>query len=143
MKRRALSIASLFVISVGILLIVSSAVHAQKPRKLTSTPKAFQTFYAKFKNAVLRGDKEAVASMTSFPFQYGWDAGDEGTYTKRQFLAKYADIFRGTRKLFSQKNPTLYADNGSFSLVDESDASSYVFARRGTTYRFDSFMVEP
>jgi len=143
MKRRALSIAPLIVMSIGILLTAGSAAHAQKTRKLTSTPKAFQTFYAKFKTAVLRGDKQAVASMTSFPFEYGWDAGDEGTYTRKQFLAKFDDMFRGTHKLFSRSNPTFTVDGKSISLTNEADASGYTFEKKGSTYYFTSFIVEP
>ncbi|MBV9243027.1 MAG: hypothetical protein JO314_13565, partial [Acidobacteria bacterium] len=76
-----------------ILAIGALTASAQKSQRLRSTPRSFQTFYAKFKSAVLRNDKRSVASMTSFPFKYGWDAGDEGTYTRTQFIAKFTRIF--------------------------------------------------
>ena len=120
-----------------------TAASAQTERKLSSTPRAFQTFYAKFKAAVLKGDKNAVASMTSFPFSYGWDAGDEGTYTRTQFLHKYKQILGGTRRLFGQSNPKFYVDGDSFGLTDTSDASHYGFSKKGGKYYFDSIMVEP
>lgn len=81
--------------------------------------------------------------MTSFPFQYGWDAGDEGTYTRRQFLAKYQSILGDTQKLFAQRNPKFYVEGGSYTLTNEEDASHYSFEKRGGSYKFTSIMVEP
>lgn len=131
------------VLSISIVLASAICSPAQTEKRLTSTPKAFQAFYAKFKSAVLRGDRQAVASMTSFPFQYGWDAGDEGTYTRSQFLRKYNDIFRGTRRLFGQANPKFYVDGSSFGLTDTTDASHYGFEKKHGAYFFTSFIVEP
>lgn len=116
---------------------------AQTSRKLSSTPKSFQTLFLKFKTAVARKDRNAVASLTKFPFRYGWDAGDEGTYTRAQFLKKYNDIFGGTARLFAQKNPTFYTEGGSFTLTNNDDASHYTFEKRGSTYVFAAIMVEP
>ena len=127
----------------GILFAGATTAAGQSDRKLTSTPKAFQTFFAAFKSAVIKGDKIAVASMTLFPFEYGWDAGDEGTYTKRQFMSKYQDIFQGTRKLFSQPNPTFFTEGGSYSLTNTADTSHYMFAKSGAKYYFKAFIVEP
>lgn len=141
MKKLRSSIILLFVL--GFVTLFSVSTSAQSSRKLSSTPKAFQTFYAKFKAAVAQKDKKAVAALTKFPFRYGWDAGDEGTYTRGQFLAKYNDIFGGTAKFFAQKNPTFYSENGSFSLTNEEDASHYLFEKRGSTYVFSAIMVEP
>ncbi len=45
----------------------SETANAQE-RRLSSTPKAFQTFYAKFRSAMIKDDKRAVASLTRFPF---------------------------------------------------------------------------
>jgi hypothetical protein len=55
---------ALSVLTSAMLLVGASSANAQTSRRLSATPKAFQTFYAKFKSAVLRGDKQAVASMT-------------------------------------------------------------------------------
>ena len=138
------------ILIISIVLFVSSiaaigvgTVDGQTKRKLSSTPVAFQAFYAKFKAAVIKRDRNAVVSLTRFPFHYGWDAGDEGTYTRSQFLAKFNDIFRGTGKLFAQKNPIFYGENGSYSLTNEADASHYMFEKRGSVYKFNSLVVEP
>jgi len=130
-------------LATSLLFVAATGARAQTSKRLTATPKVFQTFYAKFRRAVLRNDKSAVASMTSFPFEYGWDAGDEGTYSRRQFLAKFNDMFKGTHKLFSRSDPKFYVDGKTFNLTNMSDASHYIFEKKGSTYVFSSFVVEP
>ena len=141
MRSRKLALVALLISAV--IVISTASAEAQTQKRLSSTPKAFQTFYAKFKKAVLSNDKNAVASMTSFPFEYGWDAGDEGTYTRKQFLAKFEDIFGGSHKLFSQSNPSFIVDGKSLSLNNNADASAYTFEKKGGTYYFVSIIVEP
>ncbi len=135
------------VLSVLFILLITvlgtATITAQKNQKLNSTPKAFQIFYGKFRTAVIKSDKKAVISLTRFPFEYGWDAGDEGTYSKIQFIKKYKDIFGGTNKLFAQKDPTFYVERGTFNLTNEEDASHYIFERSGTSYKFTAIIVEP
>jgi|GEM_PF-1491961 len=136
--RRHVSVLLLICISIGV-----SSARAQSPTRLSSTPKTFQSFYAKFRRAVIRGDKQAVASMTTFPFSYGWDAGDEGTYGRRQFLQKFKDIFRGAASLFRRSDPKFTMDATSLVLTNTADASHYVFEKKHGIYHFASFIVEP
>lgn len=124
-------------------IIGSGIANAQKSYRLDSTPKAFQVFYAKFRNAVIKGDKNTIASMTYFPFNYGFDAGDEGTFSKTQFIEKFDDVFAGERKIFAQKNPTFYLEAGTYNLMDENDASHYIFEKKGASYKFTAYVVEP
>ena len=119
------------------------AVSAQASRRLTATPKAFQVFYAKFRKAVVAGDKSTVASLTRFPFEYGYDAGDEGTYSRAQFLKKFNEVFGTDRRFFARTNPTFHVNGASYDLEDDSDASHYVFEKRGTGYQFTSYIAEP
>jgi hypothetical protein len=116
---------------------------AQKNQRLNSTPKAFQAFYAKFRNAVVKGDKNTVASLTRFPFKYGFDAGDEGTFSKTQFLDKFDDFFGRERKIFAQKNPMFYSKAGAYNLTDEYDATHYIFKKKGASYKFTAYIAEP
>jgi hypothetical protein len=75
---------------------------------------------------------------------YGFDAGDEGTFSRAEFLKRFNDIFGGQRKVFALRNPTLYSeDPGSYDLVDQNDASHYVFEKRGATYQFTGYLSEP
>ena len=114
------------------------------PKPLSATPRAFQVFYAKFRKAVIARDKTAIASLTRFPFQYGYDAGDEGTYSKAQFLKQFNKIFGTRRGIFARRNPALYADeDGGFDLNDESDASHFIFEKKGASYQFTAYIAEP
>ena len=133
---------SLFLLAVTLVCSTQFA-FGQTEKKLSSTPKEFQTFYAKFKGAVLRKDRQAVASMTSFPFKYGWDAGDEGTYSRSRFLTNFTRIFGNNQKIFRQANPSFTIDGKSLDLMDEDDASHYGFVKTATGYKFRSIMVEP
>lgn len=121
----------------------SETASAQKKQKLSAAPKAFQIFYAKFRTAVVKGDKKTVATLTGFPFRYGFDAGDEGTFSKTRFIEKFDDIFGGERKIFAQKNPIFYSEAGTFNLTDEDDASHYIFEKKGASYKFTAYLAEP
>lgn len=139
MKTLVLSI-TLFL---SLLAINSERANAQKELRLNSTPKAFQTFYATFRNAVVKRDKNTVASLTQFPFEYGFDAGDEGTFSKTQFIKKFDDFFGGGRKIFAQKNPVFYSEGETYNLTDEWDASHFIFKKKGTSYKFTAYIAEP
>jgi hypothetical protein len=99
----------------------------------------FREFYGKFSTAILKRDRNAVAAMTKFPFKYGYDAGDEGTYTRAQFLRRF-DL--SDHDVFRQKDPTLAFQNGSY-LISSEDAAHYTFDWDGKSYLFTAFMVEP
>jgi hypothetical protein len=118
-------------------------VSAQKSLRVSATPKQFQSFYAKFRTAILRKDKKTIASLTHFPFKWALDAGDSGTYSKAQFLRKFDDLFYPLVGDFRLKNPKLWAADGAFSLSSEEDASHFIFSRKGNTYKFTSYLVEP
>lgn len=119
------------------------AVSAQKNQSLSATPRAFQVFYAKFRKAVVARDKITVASLTRFPFNYGFDAGDEGTFSRTQFLKRFNDFLGGEPGIFARRSPTFYSTAGRFELVDESDASHYIFEKRGAVYQFTAYLSEP
>jgi len=121
----------------------SGTVNAQKRLRLNSTPKAFQIFYAKFKNAVIKRDKKTVVSITQFPFRYGFDAGDEGTFSKAQFIEKFDNFFDEESDIFAQKNPEFYQKAGTYNLTDEFNASHYIFEKKGASYKFTAFIAEP
>jgi len=52
-----------------------------------------QAFWKKFKAAVVKGDKRAVAAMTKFPL--GMPTYQKSVKTKADFLKRYNDIFNG------------------------------------------------
>lgn len=135
-------IAFLTILLAVLFAVGGAAASAQKKQRLNQTPKAFQTFYNKFKNAVVKKDKAAVAALTEFPLKYGFDAGDEGTFTKTQFLERFDDIFGGD-STFLQKNPVLQETDGNYILFIDSEATSYAFDKKGASYKFTGYFVEP
>ena len=124
------------------LLVANGETAFAQEKRLRSTPKVFQTFYAKFRSAMVNGDKKSVALLTQFPFQYGFDAGDEGTLSKAQFTKRFKELFGSYKKLFSQDNPVLSSDAGAFDLTSD-DATHFRFEKKGVSYKFVAMISEP
>ena len=134
--------AVLLIVLVWLLVAANGETAFAQEKRLRSTPKAFQTFYAKFKSAMVKGDKKSVASLTQFPFQYGFDAGDEGTFSKAQFTKKFNELFGEYKDLFAQNNPVFFSEAGVFDLTSD-DATHFRFEKKGASYKFTAMMSEP
>lgn len=128
-----------------VLLITAAApaVLAQKEVRLRQAPAEFQTFYKKFVRAASKRQVSLLATMSHFPFKYGFDAGDEGVWTRRQFVAQAGDILRPVPSVFRQANPRFMTSGGDYTLMDPDNASYYSFKKRGGVYKFVSYIVEP
>jgi hypothetical protein len=121
----------------------SQTTFAQREKRLNSAPAAFRTFFAKFIKAIEKSDKTTVAGMTVFPFRYGFDAGDEGTMTKRQFIRGFNRIFGNSpRRFMTEKNPVFSRDGANYVISTE-DAAHLSFAKSGNTFKFVAYIVEP
>jgi len=122
----------------------SRTASAQEDKRLNSAPQAFKTFFAKFKRAVESRQKLAVASMTEFPFNYGFDAGDEGTMTKTQFIKRFNEVFGNKpRDFMPEKNPYFNIDDDGTYIVSTEDASHWIFVKKGSSFKLSALMVEP
>jgi hypothetical protein len=140
MKRSIL----IFVFAAMMFVAGSQTIVAQQTRRLRESPKAFQTFFAKFKAAVEKSDKTAIAAMTKFPFKYGFDAGDEGTMTREQFVRRFADVFGESPKQFlPEKNPRVRKNKDNSYTVSTEDAAHLLFEPSGGGFKFAALMVEP
>jgi hypothetical protein len=124
--------------------LFSFSASAQTETRLSQCPAKFRTFYAKFKAAVLRNDKNSVVSMTKFPFQWGFDAGDEGKYTQKQFIRNFGRFFDGDpRNIIRERNPLCSRlEKGSIDVTSE-DATHLNFIPSGSGYKFAAYLVEP
>lgn len=129
---------------VGSLMLIAGREAAAQDQRLNSASADFRTFYSKFIAAVHRGDKAAVASMTSFPLIYGFDAGDEGKYTKKDFLKSgFRRMFgRVPRTFLKEKNPVV-SENGTSYTVSTNDATHLIFTKGGKRFFFTDYLVEP
>jgi len=105
---------------------------------------AIDTFWAKFKAAVIKGDKESVAALTQFPV--GMPYGQAAVRTKAQLLKRYRQVFNSeanAAKCFAGAKPetdparpkefTIGCDNGSGEKV-----VIYAFALTKTGWKFKS-----
>jgi hypothetical protein len=137
----------ILVISAVLLLAVLSATAQTKgnaqEKWLKSAPQSFRAFFSVFKNAVEKNDKNQVASMTRFPFKYGFDAGDEGTMSKSEFLKRFREIFGDSPREFLGKNPPFSRGDASSYVVSTDDASHLIFVKSGNTFKFATYIVEP
>ena len=123
-----------------VLLVAALSVTAQvNEKRLSSSPQAFRTFFSGFKRAVARNDKTRIASMTRFPFEYGFDVGDEGTMSRAQFLKRFKEIFGEP----PEKNPLFSrGDDGSY-VVSTEGAAHLIFIKSKGTFKFTAYIVEP
>jgi len=75
----------LFILMLAFLLL--SAVASVAESQQVTTKQTFDAFWAQFKAAVAKNDKEAVAAMTRFPFPFA-----NSEITRDEFIKKYNSI---------------------------------------------------
>jgi len=67
---------------------------------------SIQTFWTKFKAAVIKGDKAAVAQMSQFPIELEY--GVPSVKTSAQLIKRYREVFNGetnAAKCFAESKP--------------------------------------
>lgn len=130
------------VIALLVLIILAVVPFTVAASMQTDTSSA--TFWAKFKAAVIKGDKESVAAMTQFPVSMPY--GQAAVRTKAQLLKRYRQVFNSeanAAKCFADATPetdparpkefTIGCDNGSGVKV-----VIYAFALTKTGWKFKS-----
>jgi hypothetical protein len=134
----------LIVLILTVLVVNNQTLNAQKEKRLNSSPPAFQAFFSKFKTAVRKSDKPGVAAMTLFPFDYGFDAGDEGTMSKAQFIKRFSEIFsKHPKSFFPEKNPLFSRGDDGAYVVSTEDAAHFVFVKKRNIFKLTAYIVEP
>lgn len=51
------------------IVVLSAVTTITQEKKLSSAPASFRAFFATFKRAVIRGEKQKVAGFAKFPFK--------------------------------------------------------------------------
>lgn len=127
-----------------ICLIAVSASMAQG-KKLSSAPASFRTFFASFKRAIIKGDRQKIVSVTKFPFKYAFDAEDDGTMTRSEFIKGFRQNFGSDRAEYMMDRDLTWSrgDDGSYQVSSSADATHWIFVKIGNTYRFTAFYAEP
>ena len=105
MKRTTLNSVKILPLTICLLLSLL-AVRAEEP---PARPESFATFWAGFKSAVAKNDKEAVAAATKFPFME--------QLSKAAFLQQYPSMFtKKVQKCFATAKPVRTEDRDSYSV---------------------------
>lgn len=105
---------------------------------LTTTPQSssqeFAKFWSKFRAAVIKNDREAVASMTKLPFFLSNEPLD-----KSKFIKRYPKLFdREIRSCLMNEKPA--EDNESFSLFCGANGDQgLLFEKVNGEYKFIAF----
>ena len=128
----------------GILTLTIIAIFSLTAGASAQNDSSIDAFWAKFKAAVIKGDKESIAAMTQFPI--GMPYGQAAVRTKAQLLKRYRQVFNSeanAAKCFAGARPetdparpkefTIGCDNGSGEKV-----VIYAFALTKTGWRFKS-----
>jgi hypothetical protein len=128
----------------GFLVLIILALLSFTAGASAQNDSAIDAFWAKFKAAVIKGDKETVAAMTQFPIAMPY--GQAAVRTKAQLLKRYRQVFNSeanAAKCFAGAKPetdparpkefTIGCDNGSGEKV-----VIYAFALTKTGWKFKS-----
>ena len=120
-----------------LLLLTAIAAPAQRGESVES-------FWQKFKTAVIAGDKQAVASMTRFPLAMSY--GIPSVKNRAALLRRYDEVFSqqaNAVECFGTKNPETEAGKPRAFTVACADAAGnevviYHFGRGRTGWKFVS-----
>jgi hypothetical protein len=118
------------------------------PANPPQTTNSIAAFWEKFKAAVIRGDKETVATLSRFPISRGYGMGS--LRTKTQFLKRYREVFFGetdaakcfpnAKPLVDKERPKEFTISCSFaSSSDGGEPFEYGFTLTRNGWRFTAF----
>lgn len=93
---------------------------------------------------VRRKESAKVAAMTSFPLPCGFDAGDEGKYTRRQFLCNYSRLFgENIADSIDESDPMCGVAQDGVVIVTSKDALSLNFKKYSSGFKLIAYLIEP
>ena len=114
-------------------LIVLLALQPAGKAEVKPQAGSFAEFWTQFQGAVLKGDKEAIAGMTKFPF-----GGDQ--LTKVNFVKKCGEMFSAkVRRCFRDAKPVKEDKRESYSVF--CGESIFVFEKGKNGYQFTDLGV--
>jgi hypothetical protein len=110
--------------------VESHALNPAGSTEIKPEPRTFAAFWAQFKTAVAKDDREAIAVMTKLPFPYGTKH-----LSKAEFIKECGELFnQKTRRCFSKAKPIKEDDRDSYSVFCGADI--FVFSKENGAYRF-------
>jgi hypothetical protein len=117
------------ILVLSVLSSVASSVRSEEAQ----TKQSFASFLTRFRAAVAKDDKEAVAGMTKFPIDIN------ANVTREAFLKKYHEYFtQSVRKCFAKEKPVAdeQSHRASYNLFCGNDI--FTFERVDGEYRLTS-----
>jgi hypothetical protein len=81
----------LIVMGLLVLMLVGSATSRNRPQTVARRDAGVERFWEKFRDAVTKGNKTAVATMSGFPISMPY--GMASVRNKSQLLRRYRDVF--------------------------------------------------
>jgi len=97
--------------------------------EIKSEAGSFALFWTQFKAAVAAKDKEAIAGMTKFPYNY------REQLTRADFIKQFDVIFNAkVRKCFQSAKPEKETNRESYTVFCGEDI--FTFAKENGAYRF-------
>lgn len=75
----------------GALLAIALTFGSDAMLRVHGQTNSIEAFWKKFRSAVIKGDKEAVAKLSRFPITRGY--GMASIRTRAQFMRRYRDLF--------------------------------------------------
>jgi hypothetical protein len=111
---------------------------------LPQTDPSIETFWARFKAAVTKGDKESLVSMSQFPIEMPY--GVPAIKTRAQLIKRYRELFNvqaNAVKCFATAKPVVNADDKNQFTVGCKDKAGnevvvYGFARKRDVWKLIS-----
>lgn len=131
-------------ISLVLLLAVMAIAAVKTPVQLAQGDTSLQTFWTKFKAAVIKGDKDTVAQLSQLPI--GMPYGVPVVKTQAQLIKRYGHVFNGetnAAKCFGEARPVIDPDNRKRFTVGCKNAAGdevivYEFVLTRTGWKFKS-----
>ena len=112
------------------LLFSLGALQAQEP---PAKPESFAAFWAGFKSALAKNDKETIAAATDLPSIY-----PNNSQAKAAFLKDYPSTFtKEVRKCFAKAKPVRTSGRDSYSVF--CDEQYFYFEKVNGTYKFTDY----
>jgi hypothetical protein len=131
-------------ISLGLLLAVLAIASVNAPVQSAHGDNSLDAFWNKFKAAVIKGDKNAVAQLSKFPI--GMSYGVPSVKTRAQLIKRYRQVFDGetdAAKCFGEARPVIDSSNRKRATVGCKNAAGhevivYGFILTATGWKFES-----
>ena len=131
-------------ISLALLLAVMAIASVVAPVQPAQGDNSLDTFWTKFKAAVIKSDKNAVARLSQFPIDMPY--GIPAVKTRTQLTKRYRQVFDGETnavKCFGESRPVIDPDNRKRFTVGCKNAAGdeviiYGFVLTRTGWKFNS-----